>query len=218
VAQSCHQLPKTRAYHSELREAHADATRERIVDSAYKLLKTTRPVDLSYADVADDAGVSVRTVYRAFPRPEDLFMAVSSKLFAAVFPGKSTPTADTIDELVEALRKQFQMLDEDPALFRVIFAVPTRSRMDPDNMFERFFGHEVEQLTPTERRTVFALIDLLGSPYAWDVMHHNWNVPADRAVRGVLVAIRALLDYLHRAPDALAAKTPAPTIAPRRKR
>lgn len=209
-------MPTTRAYRSAVRDAHAEETRARIVDAAYTLLKTTRPVDLAYADVAEAAGVSTRTVYRAFPTAEDLFIAVSNKLLDGVMPPDHR--MDTLEQAVDSLRASFRVLDEDPALFRVIFAVPTRSRMDQAATFERLFGDRLAKLAPADRRAAFALLDLLACPYAWDVMHHNWGLRGERSVRATLVAIEALFDYLARKPRALDPTTPAPPIARRKKR
>lgn len=214
MAQSCHEMSK-RAYRSDLREALAEDTRVRIVEAAYRLLKTTRPVDLSYADVAEAAGVSLRTVYRAFPTPDDLFVAVSDRLFETI--GAPDPVETDLDAMIALLRREFETLDADPALFRVIFAVPTRSRWNPRALYDRLFAPYLEALSERDRVAAYALIDLLSCPYAWDVMHHNWKVPADRAVRAILVALRALFDHLKRTPEALSLDHPEPTFTPRRK-
>jgi AcrR family transcriptional regulator len=207
-------LAKPRAYRSAVRDAHAEATRERIVDAAYTLLKTTRPVDLSYADVAKAAKVSVRTVYRSFPTPDDLFTAVSNRVLSRALPPGFR--MDTIEQGIEAMSANFKMLDEDPALFRVMFAVPTRSRMDPGATFERLFGSQLAKLSAADRKAAYAVLDLLTSPYAWDVMHHNWGLRGERSIRASLVAAHAFLDYLAHKPRALDPETPAPPLARRK--
>jgi AcrR family transcriptional regulator len=201
-----------RAYRSPVRAAHANGTRGRIVEAAHQLLKTTRPVDLSYADVAAAAAVSARTVYRCFPRAEDLFAAVSKRILARTFD-RPDPDRWGLPELIGALERSFAQLEADPALFRVLFAVPSRSTLDQPTTFARVFGAQVEHLSAADRRSVFALIDLLGSPYAWDVMHFNWDLGVKRSVRATLVAVQALLDYLEREPAALCPDSPAPKLA-----
>lgn len=97
-----------RRYRSPLREEQSAATRERILDAAHGLLKHTRPVDLAWSRVAEAASVSERTVYRHFPRPEDLFMALSDRLLGQLGPppGSGSPT---LREAVDSFRRQLEL-------------------------------------------------------------------------------------------------------------
>ena len=65
-----------RPYSSPLRAEQAAATRDRIVDATVALLRDGDPSAFGMQDVADRAGVSVRTVYRAFPTKDDLIAGV----------------------------------------------------------------------------------------------------------------------------------------------
>lgn len=197
----------TRAYRSKVRDEQAAATRERILDAAHELLQTTRPVDLSWADVARVAGTSTRTVYRHFPEPQALFLALSDRLLAAVVP-EGLPTA--LGPALELVRRQFATLEEDPALFRLFFAVPTLSRYDQAGLYRGILGSKLAGVPEEQHRALFGVVDLLGSPYAWDVLHANWGLDARRASRAVEVAMRALLDHLAEHPTALDPDGPPP--------
>lgn len=190
----------TRVYRSRLREEQAAATRERILDAAHKLLGTTRPVDLAYADIAAESGVAVRTLYRHFPTPDDLFLALSDRLLGAIMgEGQTGPTDVTSG--MRALRTQFAMLEADPALYRVFFAVPTRSRSGGSEGLEEILGDQLAGLSPAGRRAVCGLIDLMGSPYAWDVLHANWGADAGQAYRAVSAGFRAVMELVARSPE-----------------
>jgi AcrR family transcriptional regulator len=202
-----------RRYRSAVRAAQADATRARIVEVAYGLLRTTRPVDLSYADVAAEARVSVRTVYRYFPSPDDLFLAVSQWMFGSQLD--RTLQAESAADLLQDLEGWFGRLEEDPAIFRVLFAVPSRSPIDLPGTLARAFRSELAHLSDEDRRSALALIELLGCPYAWDVMHHNYALPLERSVRAVQVGVQAVIDYLAREPRALSPDAPPPTLTRR---
>lgn len=197
-----------RRYRSRLREEQAAATRERILDAAHALLRTTRPVDLSWREIARVAETSTRTVYRHFPEPDALFLALSDRLIGRLLPSGEPPT--TLEAAVDAIGAQFRLLDEDPALFRVFFAVPTRSRFGHETLYRAVIGPWIRNLPDEHQRPLFAVLDLLGSPYAWDVFHANWQVDARRAHRTVLVAMRALLDHVAAHPDALDPDGPHP--------
>lgn len=201
-----------RAYRSAVRAARVDATRVGIVEAAYQLLKTTRPVDLSYVDVAARAGVSVRTVYRYFPAADDLFLAVSQWLFGSAHEwSRSRP--ETVADLLVVLEDWFARLERDPALYRVIFAVPSRSPFDLPGTLAHVFRAELAHLSDGDRRAALALIELIGCPYAWDVMHHNYRLPLERSLRAVQVGVQAVVDYLTRQPKALSPTTPPPRLA-----
>lgn len=190
----------TRTYQSRLRDEQGVATRERILDAAHRLLGTTRPVDLAYADVASEAGVAVRTMYRHFPKSDDLFLALSDRLLSRVYGAGQTAPHDVASGMA-ALRQQFEMMQADPALYRVYFAVPTRSRSGGAEGMEAILGDRLAGLSPEGRRAVCALIDLMGSPYAWDVLHANWGADAAQAYRAVSAGMRAVLELAALAPE-----------------
>ncbi|MCK6528431.1 TetR/AcrR family transcriptional regulator [Myxococcota bacterium] len=200
-----------RTYRSPLRESQALATRARILDTAWVLLRTTRAADLTFELLAAEAQVSVRTVYRHFPRADDLFLALSDRLFeklGAEGDDPQHPTRYTREDGEALIRRQFAAMQADPAVFRAFFAVPTRSRIRGPHPLEYMFASTLAPLPPEERRMALGLLDLLGSPYAWDVLHANWGNDADQSSRAALAGIRAILDMLARDPRALAPRLP----------
>ena len=77
-----------RPYSSPLRAEQAAATRDRIVDATVELLQDNDGSSFSMQDVADWAGVAVRTVYRAFPTKDDLLAGVLEAIRRAVRRGR----------------------------------------------------------------------------------------------------------------------------------
>lgn len=69
--------PKSRTYHSPLREAQAQRTEEIIMEALSQQITKEGLADFSIPKVAKRAGVSVRTVYRYFPTRDDLLKAVN---------------------------------------------------------------------------------------------------------------------------------------------
>lgn len=64
-----------RAYRSEVRAAAAAETADRILEAAIDRFSTEPYESVALEDVAEDAGVAVRTVIRRFGSKEDLFVA-----------------------------------------------------------------------------------------------------------------------------------------------
>lgn len=178
----------TRAYHSDLRAQQTELTRERILQATHELLRTRRPADLTYAEVAELSGVSLRTVYRHFPTTDDLLLGVSDLVLSRLGP----LDLSTLESGIRLLRAQWHMFEEDPAVFRVWFSVPTRSRGEGNQAIRALFADRVGHLSPAEREHAFALVDLLTCPYAWDVLTRNWGLSADEALAASLGAVDRL--------------------------
>ena len=95
----------TRAYASPLRAEQAAATRDRIIDATVALLQDNDVSSFSMQDVADRAGVAVRTVYRAFPTKDDLVAGVLESIrrrFDAA-AGEPPTTREELEAGVEVL-------------------------------------------------------------------------------------------------------------------
>ena len=67
-----------------LRERNAALARDAILDAAANRLTGGNPDDTTLADLAADAGVSLRTLYRYFPTRDDLLEAAGERLYARV--------------------------------------------------------------------------------------------------------------------------------------
>lgn len=71
-------------------------------------------------------------------------------------------------------------------------------------------GPLLADLPEPRRSAVFAVVDLLSSPYAWDVFHHNWGLEPELTFRATLVATRAVIDAVVRDPLLLDPSGPDP--------
>ncbi len=78
-----------RRYRSEVRDAAASATRQRIVEAAIELYAERGVTRTSWEDLAEHAGVSLATTYRHFPTLQDLIPACAR----ASFDVERVPTA-----------------------------------------------------------------------------------------------------------------------------
>ena len=110
-----------RSYTSPLRAEQAAATRDRVVDAAIDLLQEADPGAFGMQDVADRAGVALRTVYRAFPTKDDLLVGVLDAIkerFAEI-AGAPPTTRDEFDASVtDAVRAVYEL----EPLYRALFA------------------------------------------------------------------------------------------------
>lgn len=114
-------MNSSRSYTSPLRAEQAAATHERVVDAAIDLLQGTDPGVFGMQDVAERAGVSLRTVYRSFPTKEDLLVGVVDAIkerFAEI-AGLPPTSRDEFDASVsDAVRAVYEL----EPLYRALFA------------------------------------------------------------------------------------------------
>lgn len=161
-----------RGYLSPLRAEQAAATRRRILDAAISLLQETGSGEVAIPDVAERAGVSVSTAYRAFATREDLLEGVLDELKVR-FESVAGPQPTTIDELVESAARAVPAVLEVEALYRALFATPdgrelhrsTASQRSGaiDEMVRRELAGLDPELTPAQARRFVAVLHLVTS-------------------------------------------------------
>jgi AcrR family transcriptional regulator len=170
-------------------------------------LRSVRPENLSYADVAERSGVAVRTVYRHFPEPKDLLRAVAKDTIALFAAGGLARNRAGASEQLAAFHRT---LSDQPTRFRIFMAAPVRSELDFNNYIKGLYAELLVGLSEEEQQALFALLDLLSSPFAWEVLHTNWRLSPERITRTCLAAAQVLLDGLPRHPEWLEPSAPKP--------
>lgn len=117
--------PRARRSSSDER---TELRRTQILDAAYKVFSTKGYRDTTIADVALELGIGHGTFYRYFTNKYDIFQQVLKTALVRVsqaIASEDAKAADTLDEYraqVERIgRKMLTLLDEDPAIPRLLF-------------------------------------------------------------------------------------------------
>jgi AcrR family transcriptional regulator len=186
------------AYHSPLRASQAAATRERIVEACVTLMQ--RGTDLTYAAVAAVAEVQERTVYRHFPRKEDLEAALWDWIVQRLT--HADLAARDEEQLVAAMRESFAGFGADAPLIQAMLHSPqgldVRRRQQPARraMFEACVDSAVPGMPPPARERAAAVLQVLYSAAAWDLLRSFWDMDATEAADVIELGIRSLLTGL----------------------
>ncbi len=186
------------AYHSPLRESQAAATRERIVEACVGLMQ--RGADLTYAAVAAGAEVQERTVYRHFPKKEDLEAALWDWIVQHLTHADFAARDD--EQLVTAMRDSFAGFDADAPLIQAMLHSPqgldVRRRQQPMRraMFEACVDSAVPSAPPQVRERAAAVLQVLYSAASWDLLRSFWDMDATEAADAIELGIRSLLSGL----------------------
>src|SRR3954464_5929456 len=104
---------------NSLRDQQADLTRDLIVRAFQELLRNDHPDAITFPQVAEAAGVSLRTVYRYFPTRADLLQSAATwfREFAA---GARWDDPATVSDLAGAIPQMGRVFDEHTNVFRAL--------------------------------------------------------------------------------------------------
>jgi AcrR family transcriptional regulator len=169
-------------YRSTLRERQAAQTRELILDALTTLLGDRRADEVTMRDIATEAGVSERTVYRHFPDRAALLQGLTGRLPAL---GDVPPSfADGgLDALAPGGRRLMEALDEQYVAARaeaVLNADPRRyaesTRTNTREMVE-LIARELPALGERDAVRIAAMLRCLVSTQAWFRMREECGVP-----------------------------------------
>lgn len=186
-----------RTYTSPLRAEQAAMTRDRIVDAAVELLSRGDAAEIGMQDVADHAGVSVRTVYRYFATREDLFDAIVSEINQRMEELAGPPPETPRDDL-DATRDAVRAIYELEPLYRALFATQAgreshqRASRRRREAFHEAYATELTGLGETEANLFGGLLHLVRSSTSVLFLKDYWGLNAEEAGRAFEWAIAVL--------------------------
>jgi AcrR family transcriptional regulator len=190
-------MKRKRGYKSDLRAQQAAATRELIIKTAAEAF-VPWSTDVPFDQLAERAGISVRTVFRHFPTQRDLVLAVTPYLEQRCGWRPEEMTADNFAEMSRNTFAYFGELlergrrDSDP-LPAPLRNLRTRNRITP---IERALGPLTQGMDPGMARAVLALLSGLTRVPFLRGMHEQWGVGGEDASKAVEWAVNALLATL----------------------
>ncbi len=185
-------------YHSPLRQAQAERTRDLILETFVELLQDLPAEDISRKELAGAAGVAERTVYRHYPNRQALRDALAERLeqLGAV----DMAEMGDLDELVAHVPLVFQEFDDDLALHRAgvlaaadprLLSAPTRARTE---RWSRLASESFPELSPPQSKALAAAMRMLVSSQTWLRLREEFGYDGDDAGRLTSWATGALLD------------------------
>ena len=182
------------------RSARSAKTRAAIADALLDLLADGR-LRPTAREIADRAGVSLRSVYVHFDDLEDLFCVAAKRHFARIAPMLApAPATGTLAQRADALVRQRTRLYAQagavaratrlhaafsPTLARILREAHARSRAD----IERLFAEELHPLSPGHRTSTLAVLDVLTGPDAWETLRERYDIDDETAIRRVIDSI-----------------------------
>ena len=187
-----------RTYSSPLRAEQAEQTRARIVQAAVDLLSEGDARDLSMAEVAERAGVSVRTVYRSFAGKDELLDGVIDWINGHLSRVLDAPPASRHDFETTTAGVIVELFQIEP-LLRALFATAEgrashRRQAGREEILRRAYAAELEGLDDDQARRLLAVLHLASSSTGALFMKDYWDLPPADVGRVMQWAIRVLAD------------------------
>lgn len=182
-------------YESPLRDAQAAETRRRILTAARELMQAHELHELSFAAVAQAAGVQERTVFRHFPNRNALLDALWDSLDPLLGVAQF-PTSEA--QLVAAPLRVFPAFDAHEGLMRGFWSTPQgrEFRLRVNDQRQQAIRASVADATrglpPNEARWLTAVAQLLYSGAAWQTMKDYWGFDGAEAGAASSFALQLL--------------------------
>jgi AcrR family transcriptional regulator len=192
-----------RPYRQAVRARQTLENADRIVDSAVRLIKTTRrTADITLDDVSRESGLTVRTILRRFGSRDGVLEAAFAQI-KTEFAGlrEATPAGD-VDSALTSLLNQYERIgdlnmralaqeDQLPLLHRAL----TEARRIHRAWLEAVFAPHLIDLPRGEREGRCIALYAATDVYLWKLLRRDLNFDRRRTeqafrrlVRGVLAA------------------------------
>jgi len=191
---------------STLRDQQADLTRELIMRAFTELLRTDHPDAITYPQVAEAAGVSLRTVYRYFPTRADL-LRIAAARFGELAGDAAEDLQRTVRDLAGTVPHIGRLFDEHTNVFRALSEIELeRPRRDA---VTAAVAEVSGNLAPSEARRAEAMLGYIRSGRAWLVLHEQYGLAGDEVVATLDWAAGSLLEDVRRRNEAAAERAAA---------
>ena len=184
---------------SSLRDRQADVIREAILDALAARLDHDNPDDIAMPQVAADAGISLRTLYRYFPTREAVFDAVGDHVVARLGLPRDI---DGADDIAPVFLESARLGAKSPQLVRAMLWTRLGRRARSPHRHRRVasvtaaLAEVTSHLSAAEARRRKAAVVYLCSLPAWITVSEECELSAEDARRGIAWAIEALVGVL----------------------
>lgn len=171
------------------------ATRQAILDAAFRMMREEPTAPFSHETVAERAGVSARTVYRHFPTRADLTLALWERLRDE--SGTRWPRTEA--EILPALRTLFDQFEANAELTRASITsaantgYPAHGSAEGRAAFREALADLLAVLPSDEGdRLIAACVAIYSAPF-WQMLRDRGQLSASEAREAGVAAMDALL-------------------------
>ena len=185
-----------------LRERQAQLAREAVLEALVNRLERELPEEISLEELAREAGVSRRTLYRYFPNREALFTAAGEWIYRKL--GISNEIVGGIESITESFADASRRLERHPQLVRAMLrstvghAVRSSQRHERVEAIRSAVAEASAGLPSDVSQQATAVIAYLCSSSAWVALQDEAGLPPEQSRQAIVWAIDTLVSELQR--------------------
>ncbi len=187
---------------TDLRTRQRALATQAIVDACADLVVEHRHLDFSMKEVAERAGVSLRTVYNHFSTREELLDELTRVMDeqAAALGGPSAQDLHTRDDLLHAVRANMAIFEELGEVSEAIAQMPLADvgrdevRVTRTRQLTDFLAAQMPSAPPDDAEAIALVLRHLLSHRSWFWLTREYGLDTDTVARIVNWAIETLID------------------------
>lgn len=185
-----------------IRDEQRDLTRERILHALADRIARDGIADFSVQDVADDAGVSHRTVYRHFPSRDALLEALSVFLDAELGRRGAPGVPHDLETLRRGPLLVFPYLDDLETLARAMVVlsqggqIRSRAQEERTRAFQRLVDEAFPHVDAAQRGRAAAVMRHLNGSRTWFELREVFGMTGQEAGEAAAWAVGVLVDEM----------------------
>jgi AcrR family transcriptional regulator len=184
-----------------VRAAAVEATRERILDAAYRAFMERWYDDVPLRDVAGDAGVALQTVVNHFGTKEALYGEVSDRFDDSIHAARWTVAPGDVAAIVTTLVDDYERTGE--VVLRllaledrvpVVRPMIVRGRRSHREWVEHMFGATLTGLRGAARMRRVAQLVVALDVYTWKLLRLDNGLSREHTIAAMREMVEALID------------------------
>jgi AcrR family transcriptional regulator len=188
-----------------LRDQQAEFTRQIVMEAAKRVLDTYSIDEFSIQKIAEEAGMSHRTVYRYFPTRQALLDSFTDWIedTVAPIPVEANPQPETREEILASVRIAFDRFDRFAPYFRASLMLASRGetiqpqrQRQRDEFIRKALTRVLEPLDDEQAAKAYAIIRILVGAQSWQALHDRFELTDGKAGDAAIWAVEVLLDAL----------------------
>jgi AcrR family transcriptional regulator len=191
---------KKRHYAMTARAAKAEATMTRIRVSATELYRERPIEDFTLEEVAERAGVAVRTILRAYPSKDELVYAALEEMAAGGVFLKPTPPGDVkagvsaFFDIYEGIGDLVMQRLNDERRHPGLKPVLDQGRENHRDGVKTAFAPQLDRLQGAARAQLLNILVVLTDVYVWKLLRRDMALSQSAAEAVVRKMITSVLD------------------------
>ncbi len=189
-----------------LRERQKALAKESITEAAAALVTERHQLDFSMHEIAERAGVSLRTVYNHFETREDLLDELGREFSRGMTEagGPDSADTDTLDQLLGAIRTNVGIFEELAGVGEALAQMPLadvgrdESRTDRTEKLVDVLVRSMGDIPEPEARQIALVIRHLFSHRSWFWLTREYGIEPERLADVHTWVISTLIDATRR--------------------